>query len=238
MPLARITQVSNSISRRKIEENVNIHETLGWSEQLAAYADGELTSTASSVVQNHLSECSLCQNELKAIQMLTANLARLPQLTVPRSFAITPEQARKLRKAPPIYTAARVALAMAAALLIFVCTLDFSGLVSSSADSPPIQGNVIAATPTVDVPLPSIGIRAGCGSTSSAGDVKCFNDPSSGVPYTAHPITVKPVAVPAVTVAETPASVHVLEIGLVALVLTLLILVLAAQPRAPTRLRL
>jgi hypothetical protein len=237
MPLARITQVSNSISGRKIEESVNIHETLGWTEQLAAYADGELTSTASSVVQNHLPECSLCQNEVKAIQMLTANLARLPQVTVPRSFAITPEQARKLRKAPPLYTAARVALAIAAALLIFVCTLDFSGLVSSGPDSLPIQGNVIAATPTVDVPLPSIGVRTGC-STSPAGDVGCLNDPSSGVPYTAHPITVKPVAAPPVVAAETPASIHVLEIGLVLLALALLVLVLAARPRAPTRLRL
>jgi hypothetical protein len=238
MPLARITQVSNSISGRKIEETVNIHETPGWTEQLAAYVDGELTNAASSVVQSHLLECSLCQNEVKAIEMLAARLAHLPQVTVPRSFVITPEQARKLRKAPPLYTAARVALAMAAALLIFVCTLDFSGLVSSSADSLPVQGNVITATPTVDIPLPSIGIRSGCSSTSSVGDVKCFNDPSSGVPYTAHPVTVNPVAVPSVASTETPASIHVLEVGLVSLVLALLVMVLAARPRAPTRLRL
>lgn len=222
--------MSASRGQGKIEEPGSVHSP-EWAAQLTAYVDAQLNSVERSRVEQHLQDCAECQAEVEITRKLKAVLIQLPEVKAPRSFAITPAQARKLRPRP-LYTAARVALAMAAALLIFVFALDFSGVTASPA--PSVATNI--ATPTTVAPtLPPIGTLPTC-APSSGGSVSCLSG-GAEIPYTATAVkpAPKPQPVPA---PQTGAAIHVVEIGLALLVVLLVLLVIASRPRLSTKLRL
>lgn len=221
--------MNEPIGERNIDTAGDLHNQADWPEQLAAYIDQELDVATTRQIVAHLAVCARCQAEVKATQLLKTELAGLPQLVVPRSFAITPAQARRLNP-PPLYTAARIALGLAAALLIFVFGLDFLGLANQTT-----QTNIAVlpvATATPDYVVPPIGTRPACGPASGQGNVICSGgDPGTTVRTATSPSSIQLV----VTTSGPSAAVHIAEIALVALVLAMAAFALAVRPRAPTK---
>lgn len=234
--------MSSSLNETYTEEPGNIHSSPNWAEQLNAYIDGELSADEQLQIEKHLQTCAACQSEVELSQRLVTALHSLPSIVPPRSFALTPEKARRLR-ANPLHTAAKVALSVAAALLIFVFTLDFSGFnKSTTAPSTTNAVNVTTSVATTPAPtLPPVGTLNGCSDANSGqGDVCSSSDNNETViPYTASPTrTVVPVTPVKTIVADTAGAIHLAEIGLTILVLALAAFVVATRPRAPSKLRL
>jgi hypothetical protein len=105
--------------------------------ELSAYLDGELIPLRIEAMQVHLASCQSCRAELEALRELKTGLATLPEIAVPRSFALTPEMAvrplrEKERPAVPVRAKAmsngmRLAGAGMALALVLVLVLDFTG---------------------------------------------------------------------------------------------------------------
>ena len=56
-------------------------------ELLSAYIDGEVSASETLRVEEHLSGCQECQDELASLRSTVGLLRRLPELAVPRSVA-------------------------------------------------------------------------------------------------------------------------------------------------------
>ena len=61
--------------------------------EMSAHLDGELIPLRVEAMQVHLASCQPCRAELEALRRLKADLAALPEMTAPRSFALTPQMA-------------------------------------------------------------------------------------------------------------------------------------------------
>lgn len=90
---------------------------------LSAYLDQELSAARRQKVEEHLHGCPACQARLAELRTLKQTLRSLPEAAAPRSFALTPEQARRPQP-QPAYAIARVYpvlrnAAAAAAVLFF-----------------------------------------------------------------------------------------------------------------------
>ncbi|HUF52654.1 MAG TPA: zf-HC2 domain-containing protein [Dehalococcoidia bacterium] len=100
---------------------------------LSSYADGELSWKAGERVEKHLASCAACREELALLRALRSALADLPEVSAPRSFALTPEMAARPAPAPmpagpgPAFVAMRVAGAGVAAVLALVVFIDRDG---------------------------------------------------------------------------------------------------------------
>lgn len=62
---------------------------------LNAWIDGIATPDEQDIVDHHIASCETCQHRLDELQGVKAMLASLPMVDPPRSFALTPEQAKK-----------------------------------------------------------------------------------------------------------------------------------------------
>jgi hypothetical protein len=115
--------------------------------ELSAHLDGELIPLRVEAMQVHLASCQSCRAELEALRRLKADLAALPGMPAPRTFALTPQMAaRPVRERPRALVSPRAAAlangmrlagaAMTLALAL-VLVLDFtgSGTASDSANS-------------------------------------------------------------------------------------------------------
>lgn len=111
--------------------------------QLSTYRDQELAPDELALCDAHLQTCQHCQETLADIQLTTAMLRRLPQVEVPRSFALpeniaviahTPEhsQPQPLRIASrrPVWKRALRSVSALAAVLgaLFILTGALGGL--------------------------------------------------------------------------------------------------------------
>lgn len=56
-------------------------------ERINAYLDGELPGNVMQSVEQHISQCRGCKEELQSIRALNAMLDRAPEMVVPRDFA-------------------------------------------------------------------------------------------------------------------------------------------------------
>ncbi len=54
--------------------------------QLSAYLDGELTEPDADAVRTHLTQCSVCREELARLRAVKALLARLPEREAPQEL--------------------------------------------------------------------------------------------------------------------------------------------------------
>lgn len=67
---------------------------------LAAYADGELSPARRARIEDHVESCPACAADLEGIRQAKAALEEMPLAEAPRSFALTPEMAeRPVRRA-------------------------------------------------------------------------------------------------------------------------------------------
>ena len=74
---------------------------------LSAYLDGDLPPERKRQLEEHLRSCDGCSRQIDALRSLAAALREMPESPLPRSFTLTPEQARGIQKAKPSSTAAR-----------------------------------------------------------------------------------------------------------------------------------
>jgi hypothetical protein len=143
-------------------------------DQLSAYLDGALDAPAVQRVEAHLAECERCRAELDQLTATVAALKELPEVDLPRSFALTPERAaarRPAQPAPPLafgmrLTAAGVAVALTAVLVADLGDIGGGGAPGEPSapemaaerqadqeDAAPAPGEG-AGTPAVEMPAP------------------------------------------------------------------------------------
>ncbi len=96
---------------------------------LSAYIDGQVSETESRRVEKHLDLCDECRLELDTLRSTVDLLNRLPDLAVPRSFALS-EAPAPVVFSPPFASAARLFAPVAAAVLVMLVVGDALGLVS------------------------------------------------------------------------------------------------------------
>ena len=102
---------------------------------LSAYLDGQLTAAEAEALESHLGVCPACRQMLEELRATVLALSDLPQEEVPRSFALTPEQAsrpaappRSVPRAPALATGMRLAGAALAFTLAVVLIIDLGDL--------------------------------------------------------------------------------------------------------------
>lgn len=108
---------------------------------LSAYLDGELAAGAKSRLDAHLAACQACSEELEALREARTLMRSLPEAPAPRSFALSPEAARRAPQPKPaggiapLVNGLRLTSAGLAVALAVVAVIAVSGGGSGSDDS-------------------------------------------------------------------------------------------------------
>lgn len=90
---------------------------------LSSYVDGQVSPRQSRQVEEHLSGCDECRAELESLRATVALLQALPQLDLPRSFALaSPPMPARAR--PTYFWATGLATSVAALLLVAVVVAE------------------------------------------------------------------------------------------------------------------
>ncbi len=207
----------------------------GWLPLISDYIDGTLPKFDVVRLEAHLAECVQCASDLEGLQQAANILQRLPDLPAPRSFTLTPAQARRL-KPTPIFRFAQVAAAIAAAFLLFAFALDLAGVFAT----PTVAPNVAVVTTPEPTPTSEpVGSLNGAVTRASAGSIsgltvnvtptaKAAPDP------TATPVTNVQTSVPAT---NDFSAIRWIEIGLLIVAVLFATFAFAVRPRAPGRLK-
>ena len=98
---------------------------------LSSYIDGQLSPSDAAKVEGHLSTCDECRAELETLTATVELLGDLPELEVPRSFALASEPA-PVRSFAAYVWPARLAASMAAVLLVALLIGDVLGLLEQT----------------------------------------------------------------------------------------------------------
>ncbi len=188
-------------------------------------------------LEQHLKECGLCQADLEGMRQTVTLLQRLPEQAAPRSFTISPLQARRL-KPSPVYRFSEFAAAIAAAFLIFAFALDLSGAFTPA--TPPKQVAIATADPTATLePVGTLASSTGSGN----GGVSGLSAPN---PTTTGTQTASSTAQPAASATSTAPSglqssgpdMRLIEIVLLIATVLFTVFALMSRPRAPGRLKI
>jgi hypothetical protein len=99
---------------------------------LSGYVDRRLDPEEAARVENHLSKCQRCREELRSLRATVALLRSLPEVAPSRSFAVAPVKPFPGRRALP---ALRFATAVAVLLLVAAFAADWTGLFKQSGSS-------------------------------------------------------------------------------------------------------
>ena len=207
-----------------------------WLPLLLDFQDGTIGASERVDLGQHLKGFSMCQADLDGMRQTVTLLQRLPEQAPPRSFTISPLQARRL-KPSPIYRFSEFAAAIAAALLIFAFALDLSGAFTPA--SPPKPVAVVTADPTVTLePVGTLASSSGNGTSGSISGLSAPN-PTASTQATAIP---QPTAS---TTSTAPASarnsnpdLRLIEIALLIATVLFTVFALMSRPRAPGRLKI
>ena len=101
-------------------------------ESLSPYIDGEMEASAVERLEAHLAACEGCRLELQQLRATASALHDLPEVQVPRSFALSPERTAARRPltgaAAPLALGMRLAAAGLAVALAAVLVVDLGGL--------------------------------------------------------------------------------------------------------------
>lgn len=98
---------------------------------LSAYIDDEVTPSEAARVEEHLAGCEDCVGELDSLRATSSLLRGLPELRVPRSFALT-EAPATVGFAPQLVWTTRFATSLAALFLVVLLLSDVLGFVGQS----------------------------------------------------------------------------------------------------------
>lgn len=210
-----------------------------WLPLLLDLQDGTLGAAERANLDKHLKECGMCQADLEGMRQTVTLLHRLPEQPAPRSFAISPLQARRL-KPSRLYRFSEFAAAIAAALLIFAFAFDLSGVFTPAAPPKPVA--VATADPTAT--LEPVGTLAVSGDNGTAGAVQGLSVANP----TASAQTAQATAIPqptAGTASTAPATTRssgpdfrLIEIALAVATILFTVFAVVSRPRAPGRLKI
>jgi predicted anti-sigma-YlaC factor YlaD len=114
--------------------------------KLSEYLDDCLTPQERKDLEQHLEECEACRQEFELLRATVNLLHQVPQVPVPRSFALVEADLQRRKPSPLVlhFRWLQVATAVAVALLAFLLVADFSGFVRH-----PVEGPVIENHPTI-----------------------------------------------------------------------------------------
>ena len=98
---------------------------------LSAYIDGEVTPSEAVRVEGHLAGCQDCASEIGSLRATSSLLRSLPDLEVPRSFALT-EAPAPVGFAPQLVWTTRFATSLAALFLVALLLGDVLGFVGQT----------------------------------------------------------------------------------------------------------
>ena len=104
-------------------------------ERLSAYMDGELAQRDARSVQTHLESCESCRRQMAGLRVASAAMREMPDVDVPRSFALKPADVARPATRPETGVAhsfnsgLRLTGAGLAAVLALVLVLDVGGVV-------------------------------------------------------------------------------------------------------------
>lgn len=99
-------------------------------EQLTAYLDGELSASESARLEARLKSNPELRVLLEDLRRTKALLRSLPPQRAPRHFTLTPQMAGIRPSPPALFSALRLASALATILLVLVLAGDFLGLIA------------------------------------------------------------------------------------------------------------
>ncbi len=182
-------------------------------DRLSAYIDGRLNRPQTRALERHIEECAACREQLAGLRAAVGALHDLPQADVPRSFALTPEQAagpRPSRPAPaPSATATGIGLAGAAlaAALVAALVIDLGGFRGDGGPSerdglPVIQG----APAEMEAPLAVDANAAEEDAAKAARQPAPSPSLGEGAATTGGPTTALPTATPTPAAEAPPAA--------------------------------
>ncbi len=132
---------------------------------LSSYIDGQVTEVDKTLVERHLSSCNRCQVEFDDLQATVGLLRDLPQLEVPRPFALSSEPAEVRPTAALSWGAwtPRLATAAVAVFLVVLLLGDAFGIVSQTAsfkDTSVAKDEPLGVIETVPVEEPAPAVEA------------------------------------------------------------------------------
>ncbi len=208
-----------------------------WLPLILDYQDGSLEKPEQNQLKQHLAGCNLCTADLEAMRQTVTLLQRLPEIPAPRSFTLSPFQARRL-KPSPVYRFSQFAATIAAACLIFAFALDLAGTFTPPAPPPSVA--VATADPTAT--LEPVGTLAASTGKANSGS----NGALGGIPVTVPDTqAANPTATPPVAARTNPASIggsnldiRLIEAALLVATLLFIAFAVVSRPRAPGRLKI
>lgn len=122
---------------------------------LSEYIDNRLGGEKKSLVEHHLETCEACSKELESLKVTVQLLHRVPEVSVPRSFAVTvPQTRRESAFGPASLRWLRPAMATVAIALVVLLTGDFLGGFGSNAGVNLVSSN-LTLSPTSDKLVPT-----------------------------------------------------------------------------------
>ena len=201
-----------------------------WLPLISDYVDEILSPDEAARLEAHLAGCPACTADLEGLRQVVGSLHRLLPVAPPRSFALTPAQARQLRPSP-VYRFSLVAAGLAAAFLLCCLALDLFNVFSPQTTHPTVAQQTVLPTATPD---PNVG-------TLAPKETRIAGGSNSGASANVTPAP-KPTPSPTVTNSQ-PATnnefpaVRWIELGLVVALIVLAAFAFSVRPRAPGRLK-
>ena len=122
---------------------------------LNGWIDDALTPGERTMVESHLEHCDRCRTELESLRLVKRLLAELPEPDLPRSFALTVEQAKKSESPAATVQPAKIvtllpivrALSIAAVMAVIIMGgALFFGPIGDSQDPPEMTVSRSAVT--------------------------------------------------------------------------------------------
>ncbi len=107
---------------------------------LSSYIDGQVSASEAARVEGHLAQCEGCRVELESLRATVGLLSGLPELAVPRSFALTQVPASAPSELPRrLALTTRFATSVAALLFVALVLGDVLGVVTQGGESVSVQ---------------------------------------------------------------------------------------------------
>lgn len=126
---------------------------------LSAYIDGRVSEPESGQVEHHLAGCDECRLELDALRATVGLLRNLPELEVPRSFALT-EAPASISPTPFVAWTPRIATAAASLILAVLLVGDALGVVTQSAPTEEIVAPMASSISVPEAAIPAAAAAA------------------------------------------------------------------------------
>jgi len=119
-------------------------------ERLSAYLDGELNARQTARIEARLEREPLLRDALQELQQTAGLLRSMPQVTLPRHFALTPEMVESHKKRYA-YPALKLSSALVTAVFVLVIGIDVFGAAKGSGEiATNFAQRAIADVPAMD----------------------------------------------------------------------------------------